>query len=88
MLWLSMLNTYIPTQLHIICKSPFPRTQIAKGSVVQDGSFLEDILLRGSANMTAQTGRPSDRTGHTPGVFIKALGQEAFAKHMESLESS
>jgi len=85
--WFGVLRNYIPIRLDITCKSPLPKTQIAGESGVQDGSVLERIFLCHFPNITAQTSEPSDPVGSTRGVFIKALGEKAFAKHMESLKT-
>ncbi|KAF2824064.1 hypothetical protein CC86DRAFT_63658 [Ophiobolus disseminans] len=84
--WLAELHRYIPIRLEVFYKTPFPKLQIVPGREQSHAWFLENEILREFSNAADETGHTNDNSETTKGVFLTALGGEAFAKHMETLK--
>jgi hypothetical protein len=70
---------YCPTRLVVVYESPLPSIRFEGGTKISSGQNMEDFWLQ---NIPWDLG-PSDIT---TGVFLRALEEEAFEKHLEGLE--
>jgi hypothetical protein len=85
--WLTEHQKYTKVQLKVVFESPMPTPVVSSGRhVVEDDHVLREMLTITGLSVTAYDSQAGGQSSAARGVCVRALGKEAFAKLLKSLE--